>query len=378
MRLNTYKIKKIIRIICNFVRISVNKIYSILNKITNKCHFYFFTPSNWQREIQKKKVFIMLVITLLIYFFIGIVLNIIWKFNYFYLYFFLFSLILVGAIFAEYKYTKSTDKIRALTNHIEGAQKANSFYSKYNHSIIHALIPILTVLLFGIGGTVLYSTITFTPTVIWCLCFFVLVVHVSIIGYVQYIMLLIYIGKLANNDIPYKNLIKESVHVLPSEISWLKELARVSHFYRNIFFSLGSLYIIAFSGFCFLPNFNVAIEHVFFYILWGVIFIAIALIFPIVSIFEFYLIKKILRKVKSSYVNDLVKENNLFSDAMPEWIKPSLSMIENVFAETINKSESYPIPKRLSLSYAFIISIINLGASIATLLQLAKQVSLFA
>lgn len=372
--------KNILMLLKN-ISVSIRKIitisFSIVRKTTNRIVLIYCSPSRWQRLIWNKKGITSVLCGVFIFLCIGIVLNGIWVFNLFYLFLALFSIILIVALLAECKYTKSMDAIRALTNHMEGFQETNSFFTKQDLSKIFAIIPCLVVLVFGIGGGLIYGNIVFTPTLIWCLCFFAITVHISIIGYLQYIILFIYLKKIAYNSTPYINLLKSTTHFIPSEVDWLQQLAKISHMYRNIFFSLGSLYIFAFACFCFIPVFNVAIGHIIFFILWGIIFSAIVVLFPLVSILEFYWIKMIVKKVKQSYIKDLIKESSMFEDAMPKWINPSINMMKNVFASTINNSQSYPVPNKLGISYAVIVAVINLIASIATVIEFAQKISLF-
>ena len=136
----------------------------------------------------------------------------------------------------------------------------------------------------------------------------------------------------------YKHLTKASIHQIPAELDWLKKVAQLSHYYRTTFFTLGSLYIAAFSIFCFYPAFNVSLNHPFFYILWIIIFGAIVVTFPLVSYLEYTWIKQIVKRVKDSYIFDLVEEYHIEELNAKGELKVAAKMTEWVFAATIQNT----------------------------------------
>lgn len=361
---------QLFRYICNLCKIIVRPIYRFFINIVY-CYCY---PSAVIRKLSIKSRWIILAVLSIIFLASGIILNQIWKFNYFFIYIILFYIILVGVVCAEFIFVKSTDKIRALTIGMNGFIKANTFFSKYETSKIYALIPPLVVIIFGFSGTFLFKQVIITPTLIWVLCFFAVVVHLSIIGYLQYVLLFIYIGKIAKDKSNYINLIKPTQHVIPTEIDWLLGLTKLYHVFRSAFFTFGSLFIAAYSCFCFLPGFGVDVNNHLFFLLWTIIFIAIVVLFPLTSILKYQWIKKIVKKVKKSYIDDLKNETLLAGDKIPEWYNTSLQMISNLFTVTVNNLDDYPFKNKAGEVYAYLIAVINFVASIGTAIQFISRI----
>ena len=76
----------------------------------------------------------------------------------------------------------------------------------------------------------MFGAIRLTPTLIWMVVLFVVVVYISIIGYLQYIVLAIYIYNLAHGSGDYRNLPKSAVECIPAQLEWIQALTRLSIF----------------------------------------------------------------------------------------------------------------------------------------------------
>lgn len=337
---------------------------------------YFCHPAKFIRKINNNVALkITLTVICISFLLIGTFFNANWKFNYFYIFYIFFFLILFGSIYSLNTFVKITDEIRSLTINMQGFHDANTFFTRYELSIVYALIPSAVVLVFGVGGTILFESAIVTPTFIWILCLFALVVHLSIIGYLQYVLLLLYIRKIAIDKADYKSLLKPTQHTIPTEVNWVLKLTKLYHKFRSAFFTIGSIYIIAYSCFCFLPGFDVNYHNPMFLILWIIIIMAVVLVFPITAIMEFMYIKKIVKKMKKSYIKDLINETQLFKNEIPDWYSTSLQMISNLFTVSVNNLDDYPIKNRISEVYAYFIALINLIGSIGSVIQLISSVS---
>lgn len=238
-------------------------------------------------------------------------------------------------------------------------------------SAIFIAAPTIIVLVFEIGGCLMFGSIYLSPTLIWILLLFATVVYISIIGYIQYIFLAVYIFKLSRGKNRYKGLEKNSVECIPADIPWIKRLTKLAHIYRSAFFTLGCAYIIAFAAFCYLPEFNADVQSASFFLLWGIIFFAIVLTFPVISIMEYQWIKQIVTQLKESYVIDLENECNLMSKTNPT---PLTYLVKSICARQVLNSKEYPLPSMWTASYAAILSVVNFVASVTTIMGGIKPI----
>lgn len=329
-------------------------------------------PISWQSKPWNRRSIFVLSSILLLYLIIGSYLNSRYPFPKFYIFLGLFVSIFLITTLAEKRHSFILHEIRGLTIPDKGFNAANSIYSKLETSNIFLCTPLGVVLVFGVLGVAVFGAVQFSATLLWCLIFFSVVVYISIVGYIQYVALFIYIWKISGKEVIITNQVKAKIHSMPIEVDWLQKLTKLSHLYRTAFFTIGSLYIISFGVFCYHPAFETRNDHVFTYILWAIIFLAIVIVFPLISIIEYYLIKKIVKKVKQSYINDLIEEYDLCLVKSPQWVKKHATMLTNIFTVAVENTGDYPIPNRLSASYAFVIAILNLLGSIVTINDLTN------
>lgn len=231
------------------------------------------------------------------------------------------------------------------------------------------------ILAFGVGGIYIYSSIDFTPTLIWFLLYFIVVVYLSMLAYLQYIRCAVYIHKAANNDLPFKKIISPDKEELPPNLTWITRMTKISHSMRNMFFMVGVLYIFAFAVFCFSKEYNVRIDATTFYLLWTIIFLFIVLAFPSVTALNIINIKKIVVKTKDAYVHELLFENKIVSVSDVTFGDKVTSIVRNYCISIILNTPNYPKGKLTAIS-SLIATLINLAASAVTILQY-QGISLF-
>ena len=288
-----------------------------------------------------------------------------YRFPCFYPFVGMFLFIGLFCLFAERYYCKAIQEVTAALRHQECILGANRFITTWGtHSPVFVIAPIATLLVFGIGGCLMFGAIELTPTFIWVMLLFSVVVAISIVGYSQYICLAVYIAKLSHCAGRYKGLVKRSTNYIPAGIPWIQELTKLSHIYRATFFTIGCTYILAFSGFCFWPDMEAKTNSICFYILWGIIFVAIVLTFPIISTLEHKWIKQIIQQLKESYIYDLQREQKLLKESQPEQL---ISVIVSISARQILDSKDYPLRSVWGVGYAMAITIINFVATITTI-----------
>ncbi len=269
----------------------------------------------------------------------------------------LFLIICSLCFIAEKRYCEVMREVSTVLLPQKCASSANVFITTWGtRSPIFVAGPLATVLIFGVGGCSMFGAIRLIPTLIWVLMLFTVTVAISIVGYVQYICLAIYIAKLAHSGGLYKALEKEATSYIPADISWIQKITKLSHMYRTVFFTVGCAYIVAFAGFCFWPEMVADISSLSFYILWGIIFAAIVMAFPIISALEYKWIKQIIQILKESYIYDLEQEQLMLRKVQSEQL---ISMVVSINVRQILDSKDYPLHSVWSTGYAMLISAIN-------------------
>jgi hypothetical protein len=320
----------------------------------------------WSTRKNTKKIFPLITIM----FVISAISNEIWNFPYFYLFFISFTIILTIVVLSEIRYTKDINSIRSLTTiNGDGFKKANLSYLRFEETKWMGIFPLLIVAIFGIGGLSIFGALAISPTLVLCLSYFGITVYFSIVGYVQYILLLIYIIQISTDKMNYKNVSELISDRLPAEVNWLQMLTKLTHFYRTIFFTVGAFYIIAFGFYCSAPRFHAMTNHSAYFILWGIIVVAIVIAFPIISVIEYYQIKNIVKKVKSAYLQET--KDNMYKES--EKISIERTILNQLFSASILASADYPVKNTPGIIYACIIALINIAGSVDTLIQLGER-----
>lgn len=308
---------------------------------------------------------------ILLYSALGAVLNYKWEFPRFYEFVSCFLFIAVLDLWAIVYFSRKIKKITADLANQPAAKKANTLFFRYcAESNAYILGPLLIVSVFGIGGCSMFGALEVTPTLIWVLILFSFVVYISIIGYLQYVVLAIYIRNLAHGSGDYRKLPKATVGCIPAQLGWLLELTKLSHTYRSCFFTLGSAYILAFGAFCWLPEMQADTTTITFYILWGIILLVIVFFFPLISMLEYKWIKKIVEQLKVCYIKDLSREEKHDPTLQTTYIAPSFHrLILMLCATQIINSRDYPLKSAWATCYAVALSLLNLCATFFTIAQ---------
>lgn len=292
-----------------------------------------------------------------------------WPFPYYVVFVPCFCLIGMAAIYFTNYFSIKMQIITSSIANQKAAESANTIYYAYGKkSIFFILIPLIVVGIFGYGGCSIFGALQITPTLIWMLSLFGAVVYISIIGYLKYVVLAVYIHKLAISEFLYKNLPKSSIECIPIQLKWLQELTKLYHTYRSAFFTVGGAYIFAYGIFCWLPETEANVSHPWFFALWGIISVAVILIFPLISLLEYKWIKKIVEHLKCSYIDDLFNEEK----RMPKNFKSDTvnpKVMTTIYAIQIMGSQDYPIKSLLSTSYSICITVFNIFTSIVTIVS---------
>ena len=182
-----------------------------------------------------------LILAILAFMSIGPILNMKWHFPCFIVFSSCFLFIGVLCLWAVSYFSKKMGHITAAIANQPAAKKANLFYFRHGvESSLYFFVPIMVILIFGLGCCSMFGAIQLTPTFIWMLVLFFAVVYISIIGYLQYIVLAIYIRNLTQGAGGYRNFQKAVTGCIPAQLEWVQMLTKLSHVYRSVFFYFGS------------------------------------------------------------------------------------------------------------------------------------------
>lgn len=335
---------------------------------------YLIIPTKWF-DRQFNKPFILFA---LLFCGIGIVLCQYYRFPYVKFYVCMLSGIVLMVIASIKYYIKTMPKIITFITLASNQHPANSFYYKYVYkNIIYTAFPTAIVIIFGCGGILMFSPVLIDILFIWVMILFSIVVYISIIGYIQYIFLAVYIYKIACSKSALLNFQHSLRECIPADLEWIQLLTKLCHIYRSAFFTIGSMYIIAFGAFCYLPEFGAKCNSSTYYILWSIILIAIVIVFPIISILEHFWIKKIVRKIKDIYISDLKKETSYLKKAYRRVEVTSIQafFLENIYAFKIMESRDYPITSIWNVGYSILLAMFNFLATVITILQGIPMIS---
>ena len=345
---------------------------SKMKQLLRNCIASLRCPNNWIHALCDNKINRRaLLLGAVLFMTVGMFLNNQWHFPYFPIFSLCFLFIGVLGLWSVSYYSKKMEQIIAAVANQPSAKKANLFYFRHSmDSVLYIMAPLTIIFIFGLGCCSMFGAIQLTPTFVWMIVLFITVVYVSIIGYLQYLFLTIYICNLAHGSGDYRNLPKSAVECIPAQLEWVQMLTKLSHTYRSAFFTLGSAYIMGYSAFCWLPEMQANTSSLAFILLWGIIFLAIVFLFPIVSILEYQWIKMLIEQLKICYIKDLVTENAIKAKGGMKSSPPAIQrLVQTLCATQILNSKDYPLRSIWETSYAALLSALNFAAAVTTIIQ---------
>ena len=198
---------------------------------------------------------------------------------------------------------------------------------------------------------------------IYCFSALAVILAVCAIGFSQYfffVYFLIHLAKKADK-------IKQFDTALPAKTNWLIDLANMANWYSTMYFLVGLIYVALFYEFSFSPTFGMLnlLPNVRYplYFLWAIIIVVIILGFPITTILGLFALRTITVRLKSHQETNLRLQREHTPDV------PLQTAIDSLL---ILLDNTPTIPQKPLIGYigSFIISTINLFASIQAVLQL--------
>lgn len=200
---------------------------------------------------------------------------------------------------------------------------------------------------FELNCSMIFALIAFIPTV-----------YFSILVYLQYIFLAVFIYKVNNCNDKYSSFIEQC----PANSTILYLVSELVYLFRNSFFAIGTAYIIAFGLFTLSNAFgiDISMNNYCLVIGWGIITVAIVFVFPIISFLEKKWLLSIIRSLKVHTTKNIQKK---YKEHNSDKLQASNLII------SIWQTPDYPIKESVSLGYGIITTILNL----VTMLYYARE-----
>ena len=306
------------------------------------------------RDVNLKRFFIFFIF----YYLIGIYANYRVPFPLYIYFASIFCFIAITAVLAIRFYLKQMDLILIEISGEPKFRKAKYEYERlYNKKIVF-VIPFFAIFVYAGTGIPMIKSFELNCSMIFALATFVPTVYISILVYIQYILLAIFIYHVNNCDDKYLSYIEPC----PANSKILQLLSSLVNVYRNSFFAIGTAYIIAFGLFTLSNAFgvDVSVDNFCLVLGWVIIAVAIVTVFPIVSLLEKWWMSSIVRDLKTISTK---KIQNDFRENNSDKLQASDLII------SIWQTPDYPIKESISWGYGFFATLVNL----ITILYYAKE-----
>lgn len=276
----------------------------------------------------------------------------------------------IYSIKKTYNFSKNMSQIMSDDNALSFAHKKleKRMYSNRNWFIILVLpICILPFVIYIIRCPLGISIKIFAYTALY------IIIALCLIGYIQYVNLIRLThdcSKEANHIIKYdKN--------RPYKTEWIVKLASLTNKQSNLFFFVGSdfillLYLITFTDF-FSVQLDVCIIKKIVIYLWGIIIIAIVIMFPVFSLYSYLSIKNLISQLVEQEINNCSILLDLNTKKNKEHLKV-LQAINQIKIIMLDKTPVYPEKPLVVYAISYIIAIINFVAAVQATISLIEYI----
>ena len=231
-------------------------------------------------------------------------------------------------------------------------------FEKMQNKKIILIVPLFVIVIYVGTGIPMIKSFELNCSMIFALIAFIPTVYFSILVYLQYIFLAVFIYKVNNCNDNYLSFIEQC----PANSTILYLVSELVYLFRNSFFAIGTAYIIAFGLFTLSNAFgiDISMNNYCLVIGWGIITVAIVFVFPIISFLEKKWSLSIIRSLKVHTTKNIQKK---YKEHNSDKLQASNLII------SIWQTPDYPIKESVSLGYGIITTILNL----VTMLYYARE-----
>lgn len=292
----------------------------------------------------------------IMYYLIGSIFNRVDNFTDFDYYHFVFCFIALVSVLIVHSTKKDIDSISSKI--IVDRIHIIDIWNRLTTSSSNIVFPIIIGAYFGVMAMILVDIPLFSLTTLYMELSYVICFICSFIGYLQFCYLKYISFRIYKAD-KINNYFKE----YPAKTEWLINYTKLTNKYRNSFFFLGSLYLISIYRFITLEGFGVInkanslqFNKVILYLFSFNSIIAIAVIFPLLSLFEHFCISSYVDKLKLKTIKKLQQRN---------YKKKDLKLSQLIVS--IANTPDYPTSDTLGKLFSTISAMLNFFVSLQSL-----------
>lgn len=202
-----------------------------------------------------------------------------------------------------------------------------------------------------------------------------IILALCFIGYTQYVNLIM----MAHTCSKGADQITRYDRNRPHKTEWIVKLASLTNKQSNLFFFAGAgfvalLYLITFTEYYAVQLDEVSSKIIVFY-LWGIVAVAIVIMFPVFSLFSYLSIKNLITKLIEREINECANLQNMTREKKKK--QQHLELLQAFNQVKIYMLEKTPVyPKKPLVAYAFsyVIAAINFAATVQAAISLIEYI----
>lgn len=202
-----------------------------------------------------------------------------------------------------------------------------------------------------------------------------IIIALCLIGYMQYVNLI----RLAHDCSKNAEQISIYDHTRPHKTEWVANLASLTNKQSNMFFLVGAgfialLYLITFTDYYAVRMDEILSKTGVFY-LWGIVTLAIGIMFPVFSLCSYFCIKSLITKLVDKEIRECNSIQNMAARSRKKQnhieLLQALNQIKILMLE---KTPEYPQKPFAAYAASFIIAVINFTATIQAAISLVDYI----
>ena len=328
----------------------------------------FFIPNKFYSKILNRFFDVShkrIILVFAIYYLIGSIFNKLDSFTDFAYYHFVFCFIALISVLIFHSTKKDIENIN--NQIIIDKIHIIDTWNRLSTSLANIVFPIVIGAYFGIMAMILVDIPLFSLTTLYMELTYVVCFICSFIGYLQFCYLK-YISFRIYKSNKTNNYFKE----YPAKTEWLISYTKLTNKYRNSFFFLGSIFLVSIYRFITLESFGVInksnilqFNKVVLYLFSLNSIIAIAVIFPLLSLFEHYCISNYVDKLKLKTIKKL--QNSSF---------PKKNIELSQLIVSIANTSDYPTNDTLGKLFSTISAALNFFVSVQSLSTFIEKLNI--
>lgn len=197
------------------------------------------------------------------------------------------------------------------------------------------------------------------------------IISLCFINYMQYIYLIM----LSHYLYIHYQKIEQYDRARPHKTNWIMKISALTNKQSNLFFVVGSMFIILLQQITFSELYDVNIDNdiiskgMVIY-LWLIIVFAIIIMFPVFSVCSYLFIKCLIDRLTEKSIQDCENMNKIFNKSKKRKKYLELVQLNELKILMLEKNPSYPRKPLVAYAFSYIFAILNFGATIQAIFSL--------